>query len=145
MRRLIVLGFCTCVNRDVFRWKQTLITKSTNQHKSSTMWADSSYDRSTCYRMINVHNSVPQSIVIKEVAIKSSLHGSSDPSDPVTVHLFSVVASNPVQNIECSIESEENHVAGGEILDLLVLLKHDDLRHNANGLQVDGECPSVLS
>lgn len=109
------------------------------------MWADSSYDRNTCYGMINVRNNIPQSIVIKEVTIKSSLHGSSNPSDPVTVHLFSVVAGNPVQNIEGSVESEENHVAGGEILDFLVLLKHYDLRHDANGLQVDGERPSVLS
>lgn len=91
-----------------------------------------------------VSTCLPQRIVIEKVTIQRRLNSSSNPANPVAVVLFRHVARNPIADVERTIQTEQNHVVGRQVLNFLVSLKHDDLRHNANSFQVNRETPSDL-
>jgi hypothetical protein len=50
-------------------------------------------------------------------------------------------ALDPVHNLERALRAERGHLPGGDVLDALVSLRHDELREDRDGLEVDGKGP----
>lgn len=82
-------------------------------------------------------------IQIEEVAVEDGLHHPSDDGDHVEESL-KVEPPYPVDEVEGSVESQEEQVVGGDGLSLTRLADHEKLRQDGHRFQVDGERPQNL-
>lgn len=87
---------------------------------------------------------LPQRIVIEKVTVQRRLDSSGNPANPVAVVLFRHVSRNPIADVECTVQTEQNHIIRCQVLNFLVSLKHDNLGHNADRFQVNRETPRDL-
>lgn len=83
-------------------------------------------------------------IQIEEVAVEDGLHHPSNDGDHVKETL-KVEPPYPVDEVEGSVESQEEQVMGGDGLGLTSLADHEELGQDGHRLQVDGERPQNLS
>lgn len=82
-------------------------------------------------------------IQIEEVAVEDGLHHPGDDGDHVE-ESFEVEPPYPVDEVEGSVESQEEQVVGGDGLCLTRLADHEKLGQDGHRLQVDGERPQNL-
>lgn len=86
-----------------------------------------------------------EEVVVEEIYIQTGLDEAADVHDPVVLIVRLVVrAVDPVREVQRSVDAEEEDVVAREILDLSIALQKEELRHNGQGLQVDGEHPEHL-
>lgn len=83
-------------------------------------------------------------IQIEEVAVEDGLHHPGNDGDHVKETL-KVEPPYPVDEVEGSVESQEEQVMGGDGLGLTSLADHEELGQDGHRLQVDGERPQNLS
>lgn len=83
-------------------------------------------------------------IQIEEVAIEDGLHHPGDDGDHVKESL-KIEPPYPVDEVEGSVESQEEQVVGGDGLGLTSLADHEQLGQDGHRLQVDRERPQDLS
>lgn len=82
-------------------------------------------------------------VEIEEVAVEDGLHHARDDGDEVEEAL-EVVAPDPVEEVEGSVEAEGEEVVAGDGLSLPGLAHEEELRQDRHRLQVDGERPQDL-
>lgn len=82
-------------------------------------------------------------IQIEEIAVQDGLHNTSDDGNHVKESL-KVEPPYPVDEVQGSVESEEEQVVGGDGLSFAGLADHEKLRQDGHWLQVDGERPQNL-
>lgn len=79
-------------------------------------------------------------IQIEEITVEDGLHHSSNNGNHVKESL-KIEPPYPVDEVQGSVESQEEQVVGGDGLSFTCLADHEKLRQNGHRLQVDGESP----
>lgn len=82
-------------------------------------------------------------VEIEEIAVKDCLDDACNDGDHVE-EAFEVEAPDPVEEIQGTIEAQEEQVVGGDGLCFPSLTDHEELRKDGHRLQVDGESPQDL-
>lgn len=83
-------------------------------------------------------------IQVEEVTVKDGLYNSRHHWDLV-IEVLCLVPSDPIGQIEQSIEPQEEQVVSGDGLSLSSLADHEELWQDSHWLQIDGEGPEDLS
>jgi len=79
-------------------------------------------------------------IQIEEVAVENCLNAASNDGNEVE-EAFHVVAIDPVENVQCTIDAECKQVVACNGLRFTSLAYHEQLRQNRYRFQVDGKRP----
>ena len=88
---------------------------------------------------------VPQCVVVEKVDVERRLNEPRDPHNPVVMVVrFGGSTVHPVEQVECAVGPEQEHIVSCEVLHLLKPLQHNQLRHNRDGFEVDGKGPQNL-
>lgn len=88
---------------------------------------------------------IPEDEVVEEVYIQAGLNNAADVHDPVVLVEGLVVRSvHPIEDVEGAVEAEQEHVMARQVLHFSVALQRDQLRHDREGFQVNGEHPKHL-
>lgn len=82
-------------------------------------------------------------VQIEEVAVQDGLDEASHNGNHVKEAL-EVETPDPVEEIEGSVQAQEEQIMGGDGLGLTSLADHKELRQDGHRLQVDGESPKDL-
>lgn len=82
-------------------------------------------------------------VEIEEVAVEDCLDHPGHNGDHVEEAL-EVETPDPVDEVECAVEAQEEQVVGGDGLRLTSLTDHEELGQDGHRLQVDGERPQDL-
>ncbi len=82
-------------------------------------------------------------VEIKEITVQDCLNDACHDGDHVE-EAFEVEAPDPVDEIQGTIEAEEEQVVSGDGLGFSGLADHEQLWEDGHGLQVDGERPHDL-
>ena len=82
-------------------------------------------------------------IVVQEVNVETGLEQSWEDLSPA-VEIVDIVAVDPVQDIEETIETEGRHVMRGYVLYHADFVQHYDLRDEGNGLEPETVRPDEL-
>ena len=82
-------------------------------------------------------------VEVEKVTIEGCLHAASHDGYQV-VKPFSVVAIDPINNVECSVAAEGKEIVRGDGFRLPCLGNHVELRHDGHRFQIYGERPQNL-
>lgn len=82
-------------------------------------------------------------IQIEEIAVKDGLHHPGNDGNHVKESLW-VEPPYPVDEVEGSVESQEEKVVRGDGLSFTSLADHEKLGQDGHWLQIDWECPQNL-
>jgi len=82
-------------------------------------------------------------VEIEKVAIENGLNTSGHNSDDI-VERLSVVAIDPVENVETTVRAESEQIVAGNTLGLTSLGHHEQLGQDGHRLQIDREGPQDL-
>lgn len=85
----------------------------------------------------------PCDVQIKEVAVENSLNTSRYNSNQVK-ESFKVVAVDPVEDIQTTVDAKRKQIVAGNTLSLSSLAYHEQLRQDCNRLQVNRKGPKNL-
>lgn len=88
------------------------------------------------------HHHLPH-VQIHEVRIQGSLDDPCNNGIWLEVSLCHV-SIDPIDNVQGPVPTQDEHVCRCDTLCLLLVLEHDDLRHDGNGLEVNGKRPQDL-
>jgi hypothetical protein len=83
--------------------------------------------------------------MVEEIDVESSLNDTGNDGDEVSVVVgFGLCTVDPVGNVESTVQAKHEDVIAGQVLNLAVTLKHNQLREDGQRLEVDGKCPQNL-
>lgn len=82
-------------------------------------------------------------IKVEKVGVEDGLHDSGNNSNGVE-EAFGVVSVDPVENVEESVRSESEEVVSSDGFGISRAREHEELGHDGDGFQIDGEGPHHL-
>jgi len=83
-------------------------------------------------------------VEVEEICVQEGLDGPRNPDNPVNIPL-GVVAVDPVDQVQATVEAKGKEVMGVNSLSLSCNLEHVKLGEDGHSLQPDGERPKDLS
>lgn len=83
-------------------------------------------------------------VIVEKVAVDGCLHNSGYPHNPLAVARLGEVSVHPVQQIQPTVATEQEHVVACQRVHILCALEQHELGQNGHRLQVDGERPQHL-